>query len=59
MLASATGWPRISRTDPQTVAAKQQLRRGLVGLPPEKAIDSLLGLLRRAKTNTELLAAVS
>jgi len=45
--------------DPPTVAAKQQLRRGLVGLPPEKAIDALLGLLRRAKTNTELLAAVS
>src|SRR5882762_9539039 len=45
--------------DPPTVAAKQQLRRGLVGLPPEKAIDALLALLRRAKTNTELLAAVS
>src|SRR3989449_7418677 len=45
--------------DPQTVAAKQQLRRGLVGLPPEKAIDVLLAQLRRAKTNAELLAAVS
>jgi len=45
--------------DPPTVAAKQQLRRGLVGLPPEKAIDVLLAQLRRAKTNAELLAAVS
>src|SRR6184192_1936090 len=45
--------------DPATVAAKQQLRRGLVGLPPEKAIDVLLAQLRRAKTNAELLAAVS
>src|SRR5256885_1355732 len=42
-----------------TVAAKQQLRRSLVGLPPEKAIDVLLAQLRRAKTNAELLAAVS
>jgi len=40
------------------VAAKQQLRRGLVGLPPEKAIDGLLAQLRRAKTNAELLAGV-
>jgi len=45
--------------DPPTVAAKQQLRRGLVGLPPEKAIDTLLAQLRRAKTNAELLAGVS
>src|SRR6266513_1224316 len=45
--------------DPSTVAAKQQLRRGLVGLPPEKAIDVLLAQLRRAKTNAELLAGVS
>jgi len=45
--------------DAPTVAAKQQLRRGLVGLPPEKAIDVLLAQLRRAKTNAELLAAVS
>src|SRR5882724_7217554 len=45
--------------DPPTVTAKQQLRRSLVGLPPEKAIDALLAQLRRAKTNAELLAAVS
>jgi len=30
-------------------AAKQQLRRGLVGLPPEKAIDTLLAQLRRRR----------
>ncbi len=43
--------------DPATVAAKQQLRRGLVGLPPEKAMEVLLGQIRRTKTNAELLAA--
>ena len=42
--------------DPATVAAKQQLRRGLVGLPPEKAMEGLLAQLRRTKTNAELLA---
>src|SRR5881296_2503249 len=43
--------------DAATVAAKQQLRRGLVELPPEKAIDVLLAQLKRSKTNAELLAA--
>jgi transcription termination factor Rho len=43
--------------DPATVAAKQQLRRGLVALPPEKAMEALLGQLRRTKTNAELLRA--
>src|SRR5207245_480928 len=42
--------------DPATVEAKQKLRRGLVGLPPAKALDVLL---RRTKTNAELLAASS
>jgi len=42
--------------DPATVEAKQKLRRGLVGLPPEKAVDVLLAQLRRTKTNQELLA---
>src|SRR5439155_1261843 len=32
--------------DPATVEAKQKLRRGLVGLPPEKAVDVLLAQLR-------------
>ena len=45
--------------DPATVAAKQQLRRGLVGLPPEKAMESLLAQLKRSKTNGEILAAVA
>ncbi|PYO28917.1 MAG: transcription termination factor Rho [Gemmatimonadetes bacterium] len=45
--------------DPATVAAKQQLRRGLVGLPPEKAMEGLLAQLRRTKTNVELLKSVS
>jgi len=39
--------------------AKQQLRRGLVGLPPEKAMEGLLAQLRRTKTNVELLKSVS
>ncbi len=43
--------------DPATVEAKQKLRRGLVGLPPEKAMEVLLAQLRRAKTNAELLAS--
>ena len=45
--------------DPPTVAAKQQLRRGLVGLPPEKGMELLLAQLKRNKTNGELLAAVT
>ncbi|HEV2750369.1 MAG TPA: transcription termination factor Rho [Gemmatimonadales bacterium] len=45
--------------DPPTVAAKQQLRRGLVGLPPEKAMESLLAQLKRTKTNAEVLAALA
>ena len=44
--------------DAATVAAKQQLRRTLVGLPPEKAMETLLAQLKRTKTNAELLAAV-
>src|SRR6059036_3871334 len=43
--------------DAKTVEAKQKLRRGLVGLPPEKAMEVLLAQIRRAKTNAELLAA--
>jgi transcription termination factor Rho len=41
--------------DAATVAAKQALRRGLVGLPPERAMETLLTQLRRHQTNTELL----
>src|SRR3989440_3251884 len=42
--------------DPATVAAKQQLRRGLGGRPPEKAMEGVLAQLRRAKTNAQGLA---
>jgi transcription termination factor Rho len=41
--------------DPPTVAAKQALRRSLVGLPPERAMEALLDKVRRTKTNAELL----
>jgi transcription termination factor Rho len=41
--------------DPATVAARQQLRRGLVGLPADQAMSALLAQLRRSKTNAELL----
>ena len=44
--------------DPRTVEAKQKLRRTLVGLPPEQAMQALLQQLKRAKTNAELLAAL-
>ena len=43
--------------DPQTVEAKQQLRRTLVGMPPEQAMQALLQQMKRAKTNAELLTA--
>src|SRR5204862_2006162 len=45
--------------DARTLEAKQKLRRTLVGLPPERAIEALLAQLKRAKTNTELLAALA
>src|SRR5881628_1569357 len=44
--------------DAKTIEAKQKLRRGLVGLPPEQAMQSLLQQMKRAKTNAELLAAL-
>src|ERR1700694_3568266 len=44
--------------DPKTVEAKQKLRRALVGLPPEQAMQALLQQIKRSKTNAELLAAV-
>src|SRR5213083_2463424 len=56
---AATGTRREELlAEPATVEAKQKLRRGLVGLPPEKALDVLLAQLRRTKTNAELLAAL-
>jgi transcription termination factor Rho len=44
--------------DAATVAAKQALRRGLVGLPAEKGMETLLAELRRTKTNAALLATI-
>ena len=56
---AATGTRREELlAEPAIVEAKQKLRRGLVGLPPEKALDVLLAQLRRTKTNAELLAAL-
>jgi transcription termination factor Rho len=43
--------------DAKTIEAKQKLRRALVDLPPEQAMQSLLQQMKRAKTNAELLAA--
>ena len=43
---------------PAEVEAKQKLRRALVALPPEQAMQHLLSQLRRAPTNAELLAAL-
>ena len=45
--------------DAATVEAKQKLRRSLVGLPPERAIEALLAQMKRTKTNADLLAAIT
>lgn len=45
--------------DAATLAAKQALRRDLVDLPAERAMETLLARLRRTKTNAELLAGIS
>jgi hypothetical protein len=37
------------------VTAPPKLRRRLVGLPASQAMETLLGLLRRTKTNAALL----
>jgi transcription termination factor Rho len=44
---------------PPVVAARQELRRRLVGLPTAQGMETLLGLLRRTKTNAELLSTGS
>src|SRR2546430_684913 len=44
--------------DAKTVEAKQKLRRALVGLPPEQAMQSLLQQMKRAATNAELLTSI-
>jgi len=43
--------------DPKTIEAKQRLRRELVDLPPEQAMQSLLQQMKRAKTNENLLTS--
>jgi transcription termination factor Rho len=43
--------------DAKTIEANQKLRRALVDLPPEQAMQSLLQHMKRAKTNAELLAS--
>src|SRR6058998_1998192 len=44
--------------DAKTVEAKQKLRRTLVGMPPEQAMQSLLQQMKRAATNAALLNAL-
>jgi len=44
--------------DPTEVAGRQALRRRLAGLPTAQAAETLLGLVRRSKTNAELLASL-
>jgi transcription termination factor Rho len=44
--------------DAKTVEAKQKLRRGLVGFPPEQAMPALLQQIKRTKTNAELLTSL-
>ena len=44
--------------DPKTIEAKQKLRRALVELPPEQAMQSLLQQMKRAKTNAQLLTSI-
>jgi len=41
--------------DAATVAARQVLRRSLVGLPPDQAMSGLLTQIRRTATNADLL----
>ncbi len=45
--------------EPAEVAGRDALRRRLAGLPPAQAVETLLALMRRAKTNAELLAGLS
>ena len=45
--------------EPAEVAGRQALRKRLAGLPPAQALETLLALMRRSKTNAELLAGVS
>ncbi len=44
---------------PDVVTGRQELRRRLVGLPTAQGMETLLGLMRRSKTNTDMLSAIS
>ncbi|HWP38348.1 MAG TPA: transcription termination factor Rho [Gemmatimonadales bacterium] len=44
--------------DPVEIAGRDALRRRLAGLPTSQALETLLGLVRRSKTNAELLAGL-
>ncbi len=44
--------------DAVEVAGRQALRRRLAGLPTAAAAEALLALVRRSKTNAELLATI-
>ena len=44
--------------DAGEVAARQELRRRLAGLPPAQALEALLDQVRRTRTNAELLGAM-
>jgi transcription termination factor Rho len=41
--------------EPAEVAGREALRKRLAGMPPAQAVEALLALMRRAKTNAELL----
>jgi transcription termination factor Rho len=45
--------------DPAEVAGRLALRRRLAGLPPAQAVEMLLTMMRRIKTNAELLGGAS
>jgi len=45
--------------EPAEVAGRGALRRRLAGLPPAQAVETLLALMRRSRTNAELLAGLS
>jgi transcription termination factor Rho len=49
---------RLTRALADRLEAKQKLRRALVDLPPEQAMQSLLQQMKRAKTNEQLLTSV-
>ncbi len=56
---AATGTRREELlADARTLDAKHKLRRALVDLPPEQAMQNLLQQMKRAKTNAELLNAL-